>query len=502
MAGSRLIVHEDVHDELIERVAGRAREIVLGNPLEPATEMGPVANAQQFEKVTGILEAALAQGATAVCGGGPDPALGGYFVKPTLLTDVGADSPAVREEIFGPVVAALRFTDEDEAVAMANDTEYGLAGAVWTLDVRRALRVAQRIRAGTVWINAYRVVAPNVPFGGFGASGIGRDNGLDPRPVHAGLTAAGAVDEHAVERAAHADRQRPRQHRGLAEARDLDARRVGHPLRQPQADRLEQQVAVGAQPAAEHDQLDVGHRGQRDDVQRDPARLLVHRRARHAVARARGAEHVAHVVGRTHRGRRAFGQPGDHTGQGGGARVDVPVAARRDIVDLAGRPVAPAVKLPAQHQTRAQPRPDRQEREVLDAAGHTAPLLPQGGEVDVTTVYVTHDQVEAMTLGHRVAVLRDGRLQQCDTPRRIYDHPANVFVARFMGSPAMNLCTLLVRDAPDPARRRAPGRRRRATPCTCARCSRRRTCSTRRPASGSTESAAGPCPGRSYVEQP
>jgi (Z)-2-((N-methylformamido)methylene)-5-hydroxybutyrolactone dehydrogenase len=179
MAGSRLIVHEDVHDELIERVAARAREIVLGNPLEPATEMGPVANAQQFEKVTGILEAALAQGATAVCGGGPDPDLGGYFVKPTLLTNVGADSPAVREEIFGPVVAALTFTDEDEAVAMANDTEYGLAGAVWTLDVRRAMRVAQRIRAGTVWINAYRVVAPNVPFGGFGASGIGRENGLD-----------------------------------------------------------------------------------------------------------------------------------------------------------------------------------------------------------------------------------------------------------------------------------------------------------------------------------
>jgi aldehyde dehydrogenase (NAD+) len=189
MAGSRLIVHADVHDELIRLIAERASRIKLGDPNDADTEMGPVANRPQYEKVLGYLDKAKSEGATVAYGGAAESGLGGLFVQPTVLTGVTAESTVVREEVFGPVLAALTFTEEDEAIKLANDTPYGLAGAVWTKDVHRAHRVAAKIKAGSVWINAYRVVAPSVPFGGFKASGLGRENGLH------------AVDEYLEEKA-------------------------------------------------------------------------------------------------------------------------------------------------------------------------------------------------------------------------------------------------------------------------------------------------------------
>lgn len=179
IAGSRLVVHADVRDALLDRVVARARTIQLGDPLLPETEMGPLANDRQLDTVMGFIDRAVAAGATVASGGRVDEERGGLFVQPTILTDVAVDAEIARSEVFGPVLAVFSFTEDDEAVRIANGTEFGLGAGVWTSHVGRAHRVAHRLRAGTVWVNAYRLVAPNVPFGGHGASGFGRENGRD-----------------------------------------------------------------------------------------------------------------------------------------------------------------------------------------------------------------------------------------------------------------------------------------------------------------------------------
>lgn len=179
MAGSRLLVQESVHDELVERLVTRTRSIRLGDPMDPETEMGPVANEPQLRKVLEYIDVAKADGARLACGGQQDPVLGGMFVQPTIFCDVHNQMRIAREEVFGPILSIIKFRDEEHAVKIANDTRFGLAAAVWTQNIHRGHRVAHRLRAGTVWINAYRVVSFATPFGGFKESGLGRENGMD-----------------------------------------------------------------------------------------------------------------------------------------------------------------------------------------------------------------------------------------------------------------------------------------------------------------------------------
>jgi aldehyde dehydrogenase (NAD+) len=178
-AGSRLLVDRSITNEVVDKLAARTSKMVPGDPMDPKTRFGALSSRKQLETVLRYIESGTREGATLLTGGErADIGTGkGYFVKPTVFTDVTPEMTIAREEIFGPVLAVVEFADLDDAIARANDTPYGLAAGVWTRDIKKAHYVAKKLQAGTVWVNTYNVYDTAAPFGGYKQSGFGREMG-------------------------------------------------------------------------------------------------------------------------------------------------------------------------------------------------------------------------------------------------------------------------------------------------------------------------------------
>ncbi|TAK66292.1 MAG: aldehyde dehydrogenase family protein, partial [Bacteroidetes bacterium] len=181
-AGTRLLLQENIYDEFLERLIKKTKKIRLGDPNDVATDMGPLISKKQQERVLGYIKRGIEQGASVVAGGTAPVSEGlsqGYFIEPTIFTNVQNSMTIAREEIFGPVLSVIKFKTEEEAIAMANDSMYGLGAGVWSRDREKAMAIAKRLRAGTVWINEWHLLSEKAPFGGYKQSGIGREFGIE-----------------------------------------------------------------------------------------------------------------------------------------------------------------------------------------------------------------------------------------------------------------------------------------------------------------------------------
>ncbi|HLB00667.1 MAG TPA: aldehyde dehydrogenase family protein [Bacteroidota bacterium] len=181
-AGTRLFLPDSLHDRFVQAMLAKIARMKIGDPRDPATDIGPLVSARQRDRVLGYIKSGVDQGAKLAAGGGVPKVPGtekGFYVEPTLFTGVRNDMKIAREEIFGPVLSVLRYRTVDEAVAMANDSAYGLGAGVWSADVEKAVEVGKRLRAGTVWVNEWHLISEKAPFGGYKQSGIGREFGLE-----------------------------------------------------------------------------------------------------------------------------------------------------------------------------------------------------------------------------------------------------------------------------------------------------------------------------------